>query len=62
MLLASRGISFSSAHCSITPYISLCCSGVLFTNKGVTNLNNLGIKNYEKINNIIIEKFLNIFA
>ena len=30
-------------------------------NKGVTNLNNLGIKNYNNINEIIINKFLNIF-
>jgi len=30
-------------------------------NKGITSLKDLGIKNYENINNTIIRKFLNIF-
>jgi len=30
-------------------------------NKGITSLKDLGIKNYNNINEIIIEKFLNIF-
>jgi len=31
-------------------------------NKGVTNFENLGIKNYQSIDKIIIEKFLSIFC
>ena len=30
-------------------------------NKGITSLENMGIKNYQNINEIIVKKFLNIF-
>jgi len=43
----------------LTKYNSINPCGI--KDKGVTNLENLGIRNYKNINNIIIEKFLNIF-
>jgi len=57
--VAFHGFSLNVCN-DLSKYNSIIPCGI--KNKGVTNLNNLGIKNYEKINNIIIEKFLNIFA
>ena len=57
--VAFHGFSLNMNN-DLSKYKSIIPCGI--KNKGVTNLNNLGIINYEKIDKIIIEKFLNIFA
>ena len=57
--VAFHGFSLNVCN-DLSKYNSIIPCGI--KNKGVTNLNNLGITNYKKIEKIIIKKFLNIFA
>jgi len=56
--IAYHGFSLNVNN-DLSKYNSIVPCGI--KNKGVTNLRENGITKYEKINNIIIEKFLNTF-
>jgi len=57
--VAFHGFSLN-VYNDISKYKNIIPCGI--KDKGITNLKNLGITNYQKIDNIIIDKFLNIFA
>ena len=56
--IAYHGFSLNVSN-DLTNYKKIIPCGI--KDKGVTSLKEMGIKNYDNINEIIVKKFLNIF-